>query len=171
MKTRYVLVAIITFSAVAAAGVMPIAASPAAPWPPDGLYTSKIVPGTPYVRFTVEYGTIIVGPIGGPGSKIEGEVACNPSPQLSATNPNEFKSTGLVTFYLGSEVLGPKGTFSFNNTTVGSPIPYTFTLSFNGHFNRGTIIPGKTIAAVATLSAPQVCATSAPTMTFDLVWK
>jgi hypothetical protein len=173
MSLRHFLVGAAILTAIAGADVVPAAANNPTAWIHDGLYSSKIVPGAPYVRFTVldEGSTIVVGPIGGSGSKVEGQVACDPSPELSATNANEFSSTGLVAFYLGSEVIAPNGTFSFNSTTVGKPIPYTFTLKFSGHFNRGTLIPGKTIAAVVTLSAPQVCATSAPTATFDLVWK
>jgi hypothetical protein len=174
MNSRRFLVGIAILTAIAGAGVVPASASPKTSWIHDGFYTWKIGSGTADVKLTVvdngtevEMGTKTTNPT----SPVVGGVECIPSPSFVATNPSEFSSTRLTTVIMYNDRISPSGTFSFSgNMSIGSATTYAAPLTLSGHFVRGTIVPGKTIAVVGTLSAPQTCAASTPT-TFKLVWK
>jgi hypothetical protein len=174
MKSRYFLASIATVAAITFALTTSAVASPAKTWIQDGVYVSKAVPGTASIRLTVlDSGTFLV--LGHESSfatsPILGGVACLPAPALVSSYPSVFSSTRLLTTLLDNEYLTSNGEFSltqqqFEGTNQGNYYPITLT----GHFIRGRLVPGKTIAVVVTLSAPQICDPSTP-MTFQLVWK
>lgn len=174
MKSRHFLVSIAILTAIVGAGVAPASASSANSWIHGGAYTSKASPGAAGIKFTVFNNGSLLGL--GQGTSyglypVIGSILCTPAPSLIAQEPTLFSSNRLTNIGVDTLQISPSGSFSFSGgAQVGISTFVTVPITLRGHFMRGKIIPGKTVAAVVTLSAPQVCVAGTPT-TFHLVWR
>ncbi len=174
MNFRRFVVGIAILTAIAGAGVVPASASPKTSWIQGGAYTSKAGPGTAGIKFTVFNNGTSLGL--GQGTSyglypVIGSIFCTPSPSLIAQEPTLFSSTRLTNIGVDTLQISPSGSFSYSGSAqVGISTFVNVPITLRGHFMRGKIIPGKTVAAVVTLSAPQVCVAGTPT-TFHLVWR
>jgi hypothetical protein len=174
MKSSHFLLGIALLTAFAGTGVAPASASSSNSWIHGGAYTSKARPGEPGIKFTVFSNGRLLGL--GQGTSyglypVIGSILCIPSPALIAQEPTLFSSNKLTNIGVDTLKITPSGTFSFSGgAMVGISTFITVPITLRGHFVRGTIVPGKTVAAIVTLTAPQVCVAGTP-RTFHLVWR
>lgn len=174
MKPRHFLVSIAILTAIAGTGLAPASASSPNSWIHGGAYTSKARPGAAGVKFTVFSNGRLLGL--GQGTSyglypVIGSILCDPAPSLIAEEPTLFSANKLTNIGVDTLTISPSGTFSFSGgAMVGISTFITVPITLRGHFLRGTIVPGKTVAAVVTLTAPQVCVAGTP-RTFHLVWR
>jgi hypothetical protein len=136
------------------------------------------------------YGTRGIGPgyfqinlsVVGNGTKLGGGLRgssfnCGAGPTLVAKDPTQIKTGQELYIKLPHAVpITPSGAFSFsgNVTLLGadsdSTMNFTFPISVSGHFYKGLVVLGKTVAVTGTFSAPGVCESIVPKH-FSAIWQ
>ena len=136
------------------------------------------------------YGTRGIGPgnfqinliVVGNGTKLSGGLRgssfnCGAGPTLVAQDPSQI-STGQELYIKLPYALPitPSGAFSFSgNVTLegadsDSTMNFTFPISVAGHFYKGAVVLGRTVAVTGTFSAQGVCESVAPKH-FSAIWQ
>jgi hypothetical protein len=171
MKTWRSLIAVSTVVAVGCVGVADAVAGTAPLH--DGIYGTKgIGPGSFQINLVVV----------GNGTKLGGGLRgssfnCGAGPTLIAQDPSQITTNSELFIKLPHAVpIARSGAFSFSgNTTLigadsGSTMRFTFPISVAGHFYKGLVVLGKTVAVRGTFSAHGVCAANVPTR-FSAIWQ
>ena len=136
------------------------------------------------------YGTRGIGPgsfqinlaVVGNGTKLSGGLRgssfnCGAGPTLVGKDPSQIKTGQELYIKLPHAVpITPSGAFSFSgNVTLegadsDSTMNFTFPISVAGHFYKGPVVLGKTVADTGTFSAPGVCESIVPKH-FSAIWQ
>lgn len=136
------------------------------------------------------YGTRGIGPgsfqinllVAGNGTRLSGGLRgssfnCGAGPTLVTQDPSQIMTGQELYIKLPRALpISRSGAFSFTgNVTLigadsGSTMNFTFPISVAGHFYKGTVVLGKTIAVTGTFSAHGVCESNVPKH-FTATWQ
>ncbi len=138
----------------------------------DGLYETAQTSSAQYqINLVVGgNGTRVLGGVRGSG------VSCAPSTSLISQDPSALNTGSIIYIKLPRALaISPSGAFTFSGNVTLTPadtdtsMSFTLPITWSGHFIKGKIVLGKSVAVIGSFAAPAICSSGTPTH-FSTKW-